>query len=94
MPTYEYRCKKCGHRFERFQSITAKPLRRCPECRGSVKRLIGAGAGVIFHGSGFYATDYRSPSYTKEAKKESSDTPSGGAPSKGEKKEKAKPDPK
>ena len=76
MPTYEYECKKCGP-FEQFQPITAKPLRTCPTCKGRVKRLIGAGGGFIFKGSGFYQTDYRSKSYTDAAKKDSGD--SGGA---------------
>ena len=68
MPTYEYECKSCSHRFEKFQSITSRPLRKCPECTGSVRRLIGAGAGVIFKGSGFYETDYRSSEYKQKAK--------------------------
>ena len=59
MPTYEYECEGCGHRFERFQAITDEPLRKCPACGGKVRRLIGAGAGVIFKGSGFYITDYK-----------------------------------
>lgn len=59
MPTYEYECKSCGHLFEVSQSMTAKPLKKCPKCLKGVKRLIGAGAGIIFKGSGFYATDYR-----------------------------------
>jgi len=59
MPTYEYECRKCNDRFELFQSITANPVKRCPKCGGGVKRLIGSGAGIIFKGSGFYATDYR-----------------------------------
>lgn len=70
MPTYEYECDKCGTTFERFQRITEDPVKKCPECGGPVRRLIGAGAGVIFKGSGFYATDYRSESYKREAKKE------------------------
>jgi len=75
MPTYEYKCESCGCKFERFQSITAKPVRRCPKCRKtSVRRLIGIGAGVIFKGPGFYATDYRSESYKKAAEKEKSTT--------------------
>jgi len=71
MPTYEYKCLSCGYEFEQFQSITTKPIRKCPKCRkASVKRLIGVGAGVIFKGSGFYQTDYRSESYKKAAEKE------------------------
>ena len=71
MPTYEYACDKCGHQFEEFQSITAKPLRKCPECgQRALQRLIGTGGGVIFKGSGFYQTDYRSDSYKKAAKAE------------------------
>jgi putative FmdB family regulatory protein len=60
MPTYDYKCAACGHRFEAFQSITADALDKCPECgRKRLERLIGAGAGVIFKGSGFYPTDYK-----------------------------------
>jgi len=78
MPTYEYICEKCGHEFEAFQSISARPLRMCPEksCarkkwgRGRVKRKIGAGAGLLFKGSGFYTTDYRSEGYKQAAKKD------------------------
>ncbi|MFQ6091086.1 MAG: FmdB family zinc ribbon protein [bacterium] len=70
MPTYEYQCRKCSYRFEEFQSITENPLARCPQCRGPVQRLIGAGAGLLFKGPGFYATDYRSESYKKAEKAE------------------------
>ncbi|MCL5770595.1 MAG: zinc ribbon domain-containing protein [Planctomycetes bacterium] len=87
MPTYEYRCSKCGWEFEEFQSITAKPLRKCPRSgRLAVNRLISAGAGVIFRGSGFYETDYRSESYQKAAKKDKPaaaskpDTPGNASP--------------
>ena len=60
MPTYEYECKACGHRFEKSQSITAEPLKTCPEChKKQVKRLISSGSGFLFKGAGFYATDYR-----------------------------------
>lgn len=59
MPTYEYECRKCGHRFERFQSITAAPVKTCPQCKGRVARLLSGGAGIIFKGSGFYQTDYK-----------------------------------
>ncbi len=70
MPTYEYECRECGHRFEEFQSITDEPIGTCPECGGEVRRLIGSGAGIIFKGSGFYQTDYRSESYRKAEKAE------------------------
>ena len=72
MPTYDYECRSCGHRFEQFQSMTDKELRKCPECgRKTLQRLIGAGGGVIFKGSGFYSTDYRSPAYDKASKDDS-----------------------
>ena len=77
MPTYQYLCKNCGCEFEKFQSISARPLRKCPKCgKTRVKRLIGTGAGVIFKGSGFYQTDYRSESY-KKAEKSEKETASG-----------------
>jgi putative FmdB family regulatory protein len=60
MPTYDYQCDACGHEFEKFQSITARPTRKCPACgKNKARRLIGIGAGVIFKGSGFYQTDYK-----------------------------------
>jgi putative FmdB family regulatory protein len=69
MPTYEYKCEACQHVFEQFQSITAPPIRKCPACgRLKVRRLLGTGAGLIFKGSGFYITDYRSDSYKSAAK--------------------------
>ena len=72
MPTYEYRCQACEHEFEEFQSITASPLKKCPKCgKLRLKRLIGTGAGIIFKGSGFYETDYRSESYKSAAKADS-----------------------
>src|SRR5690242_12886172 len=80
MPTYEYECQKCGHRFEEFQSMTAKPLQRCPKCRGKVKRLIGAGAGLLFKGSGFYITDYRKPGYSEKKKSEKPGGEAGSSP--------------
>ena len=67
MPTYDYECSKCGHAFEAFHGISAEPLSECPECNGNVNRLIGTGAGIIFKGSGFYETDYRSSGYKKAA---------------------------
>ncbi len=80
MPTYEYQCKKCGKRFEAFQSINEKPITKCPikYCGGSVFRVISPGAGFLFKGSGFYETDYRSESYKKalDAEKETTKTSS------------------
>jgi putative FmdB family regulatory protein len=75
VPTYEYICSNCEHHFEKFQSITASALRKCPKCgKSALKRLIGTGAAIIFKGSGFYQTDYRSDSYTQKAKSEKSKT--------------------
>ena len=80
MPTYEYECKHCAHRFDQFQSITAEPLKKCPSCsRRQLQRLIGGGAGLIFKGSGFYITDYRSDNYKAGAKAE----PGSGSSSSG-----------
>jgi putative FmdB family regulatory protein len=82
MPTYDYQCKGCKHKWELFQSIKAEPLRKCPSC-GKLKaeRIIGPGAGIIFRGSGFYQTDYRSESYRKaaEADKKSQEAPSSSS---------------
>ncbi len=78
MPTYDYRCKQCGHEFELFQSMKERPKRKCSECgKNALERLIGAGAGVIFKGSGFYETDYRSESYKKAAEAESKSAENG-----------------
>ena len=95
MPTYEYHCEKCDQNFEAFQSMRDKPFTQCPKelCRlpkwghGKVKRLLGTGAGIIFKGSGFYITDYRSKAYKEAAKKEapasaSTDKSSSGKESK------------
>ena len=99
MPTYEYVCEKCGHEFEAFQSISAAPLKICPEevCakkkwgRGPVKKQISGGAGLLFKGSGFYITDYRSENYKQSAKTAAGETkPAAKAQSKPE----AKPAPK
>ena len=82
MPTYEYACAACGHHFEEFQSIKAKPTVKCPACgQRKVKRLISAGAGFIFKGSGFYTTDYRSDKYKADAK---SDAPAAKTDAKGD----------
>jgi len=68
MPTYDYKCDKCHHTWELFQSITAEPVKTCPECKSrKARRVIGPGAGILFKGSGFYQTDYRSDSYKKGA---------------------------
>jgi putative FmdB family regulatory protein len=68
MPTYDYECDACGHTFELFQSINAKLVKKCPECRKmKARRLIGAGGAILFKGNGFYTTDYRSESYKKAA---------------------------
>jgi putative FmdB family regulatory protein len=78
MPTYDYCCDACGHRFEQYQAITAVPLRKCPACeRRSLRRLLGSGGGIIFKGSGFYQTDYRSESYKKAVETEKKATGSG-----------------
>ena len=88
MPTYDYVCDACDYAFEKFQSMSAKTLRKCPECgKNKLRRLIGTGGGVIFKGSGFYETDYRSDSYRKSAeadkpKSDSGDKKSTGSDSK------------
>lgn len=83
MPTYEYECQKCGHRFEEFQSMKDAPLAKCPQCKGKLKRLIGAGAGFLFKGSGFYTTDYRSSSYGDKKKQDAGGAAGGSTPSPG-----------
>ena len=70
MPTYEYRCQTCRKAHEASQSITAKPLTKCPKCGGRLKRLMSSGSGFLFKGSGFYITDYRSKSYQDAKKKD------------------------
>ena len=81
MPTYEYRCQKCGKTHEAFQSITAKPLTKCPKpkCGGKLQRLLGSGSGFLFKGSGFYITDYRSKNYQEGKKKDQPAAPSKDA---------------
>jgi putative FmdB family regulatory protein len=96
VPTYEYACQACSHSFEQFQSITAAPLRKCPACgKPRLQRLIGAGGGLIFRGSGFYLTDYRTDSYKKAADAEKKSTSGGGeksdSPAKAEPPASAKP---
>ena len=72
MPNYDYQCLNCGYTFEEFQKMTDDPLTECPECGGQLKRLIGAGMGPIFKGTGFYQTDYKNASAKKESKKKES----------------------
>ena len=99
MPTYEYTCQKCGQHFEIFQSIADAPLKQCPkdQCgqkrwgKGRVKRQISSGAGLLFKGSGFYITDYRSKGYHEAAKKDAPPTASA-TPKGGESKPAAKPE--
>ncbi len=85
MPTYEYKCPKCGTRFERVQKITDPPRARCPKCRARAERQLSGGAGIVFKGSGFYVTDYKRAEEKKKAKREGgkdsakdSTTPGGG----------------
>jgi len=81
MPTYEYRCTACKHQFDQFQSMKDKTLRKCPKCgKNALERLIGVGAAVIFKGSGFYQTDYRSESYKAGEKAASGDSKPADAP--------------
>jgi putative FmdB family regulatory protein len=99
MPTYEYICEKCGHAFEKVQPMSAKPLGVCPQevCpqqrwgKGKVKRAISGGAGLIFKGSGFYITDYRSEKYKEAARKDSTSPPSSSSESKPAAKSESKP---
>lgn len=79
MPTYEYECQKCHHHFEQFQGIKDEPIKRCPKCKGKTKRLIGTGAGIIFKGSGFYLTDYRSKNYVEGAKRDKTESSGSSA---------------
>lgn len=81
MPTYDYRCGGCGHTFELFQSMRDKPKRKCPRCaKNTLERLIGTGGAVLFKGSGFYQTDYRSEGYKKaaQAEKKGAETKANG----------------
>ncbi|MBX3465837.1 MAG: hypothetical protein KF878_02935 [Planctomycetes bacterium] len=84
MPTYDYLCQDCSHAFEHFQSMSSDPLTTCPQCQGSLKRLIGTGGALIFKGSGFYCTDYKKPSpdakveKAKEASKAVKESSGGG----------------
>lgn len=77
MPTYEYECCDCPNRFEVFQKMTEEHLKHCPKCKGKVRRLVGTGSGVIYKGSGFYTTEYRSESYKKREKEDQGATTPG-----------------
>ncbi|MBN1395002.1 MAG: zinc ribbon domain-containing protein [Pirellulales bacterium] len=91
MPTYDYVCDACDHRFELFQSITDAPKRKCPKCgRQKLRRLIGPGAAIVFKGSGFYKTDYRSESYKKAAAADKKPTTTSSSKSDGKSKTKEK----
>jgi putative FmdB family regulatory protein len=94
MPTYDYECDACGHTWELFQKITEDPVKSCPECKKrKARRLFGTGAAIMFKGSGFYETDYRSESYKKGAdkdKKSSSDSSSDSSSKKSESKSESK----
>jgi putative FmdB family regulatory protein len=77
MPTYEYECEACGHAFEEFQMMSEEPLKKCPKCgKKKLRRLFGTGAALLFKGSGFYETDYRSESYTRAAQADQTPAPS------------------
>jgi len=90
MPTYDYACKACKHAWEEFQSITSKPTQKCPKCgKKKAERKIGPGAGLIFRGSGFYITDYRSEGYKKAADADSKSS-SSSSESKGDSKSETK----
>lgn len=91
MPTYWYRCQTCNHEFEEFQKMSDPPLRECPKCGGVVMRIITGGAGLLFKGSGFYITDYRSESYKKAASADGGSASSTSAPS-SDSKSKSKPE--
>lgn len=83
MPTYEYACEACRHAFEKFQSMTEPAVKKCPKCgKLKVKRLISRGGGILFKGSGFYQTDYRSKSYNEASKKDSPAPAKDSSPSK------------
>jgi putative FmdB family regulatory protein len=79
MPTYEYRCPSCGHRFELFQRMSDTPGAPCPSCGAAAERLLSAGAGFLFKGDGFYITDYRSADYKKKAESEGGSAPAPAA---------------
>lgn len=75
MPTYQYKCPKCGHEFEEFQKMSDPPIEICPNCKGQTHRIVTGGIGFVFKGSGFYITDNRSKSYNESRQKERNDSP-------------------
>ena len=79
MPTYQYQCTNCSYEFEEFQQITDDPITVCPKCKGEVKRIITGGSGLLFKGSGFYITDYRSEKYKSDARKDTNNALSTGS---------------
>jgi len=83
MPTYDYRCRKCGHRFELFHGIKDDSPKRCPRCRSRAERVPAGGAGLLFKGSGFYITDHRSKGYKEKARQEKPPAPGSGSGSPG-----------
>jgi putative FmdB family regulatory protein len=93
MPTYDYQCDQCGHEFELFQSISEPVKRKCPKCgKQKLRRLFGTGAAVVFKGSGFYQTDYRSDSYKKAAEQDKKPAEKASDAKSAKKSEKKKPD--
>jgi putative FmdB family regulatory protein len=95
MPTYEYRCKSCGHEFEEFQTMSSEPLIMCPKCaKPALKRLMSGGVGLIFKGSGFYETDYKKSKSSSSSSKKSKSKPDSKSESKSESKSDSKPDSK
>lgn len=81
MPTYEYRCPECGADFEKFQRMSDEPGAECPQCGAAAQRRLSGGAGLLFKGSGFYITDYRSDSYKKAAESDSGSSKEASKPS-------------
>lgn len=90
MPTYEYRCTKCGHEFEALQTMSEPPVAFCPECKGKPERLITGGVGFLLKGTGFYQTDYRSATYKADAAKDSGESKKPGKSEKSGTKKEAK----
>ena len=95
MPTYEYRCKSCGHEFEEFQTMSSEPLIKCPKCaKPTLKRLMSGGVGLIFKGSGFYETDYKKSKSSSSSMKKSKSKPDSKSESKSDSKPESKSDSK